>query len=61
MFADGNVYVLSEEGETTVLAAGKEYRKLASNSLDGRFLASMAVSSGALYFRSDSHLYRVGK
>jgi outer membrane protein assembly factor BamB len=59
VYADGKVYLLSEEGETTVVAAATQFRKLASNRLDGRFLASMAVSSGALYLRSDTHLYRI--
>jgi outer membrane protein assembly factor BamB len=59
VYADGKVYLLSEEGETTVVAAAAQFRKLASNRLDGRFLASMAVSSGALYLRSDTHLYRI--
>lgn len=61
VFVDGRVYLLSEGGETTVLAAGKEFRKLATNQLEGSFLASMAVSGGALFFRSDTHLYRIEK
>lgn len=58
--ADGRIYFLSEEGETTVIAPGRVFRKLAGNKLDGRFLASIAVSAGALYTRSDTHLYRIG-
>ena len=61
VFADGRVYLISESGESTVLAAGREFRKLATNRLDGSFLASMAVSAGGLFFRSDTHLYRIGK
>jgi outer membrane protein assembly factor BamB len=60
VFADGKVWFLSEEGETHVVAVGKDFRKLAVNKLDGRFLASMAISSGALFLRSDAHLYRIG-
>jgi outer membrane protein assembly factor BamB len=59
VYADGRIYFLSEEGETTVIAPGREFRRLALNRLDGRFLASMAVSGGALYLRSDRHLYRI--
>jgi outer membrane protein assembly factor BamB len=60
VFADGKVWFLSEEGETTVLLAGaREFKKVAVNQLDGRFLASMAVSAGALFLRSDTHLYRI--
>lgn len=59
VFAEGRIYVLSEEGETTVIAPAREFRKLSSNKLDGRYLASMAVSQGALLLRSDTHLYRI--
>ena len=60
VFADGRIYFQSEEGITTVLAPGREFRKLAVNRLDGATLASMAVSNGSLYIRSQSHLYRIG-
>lgn len=61
IFAEGRVYFTSESGETTVLAHDKTFRKLATNQLDGRFLASIAVSSGAFFLRSDKHLYRIEK
>ena len=60
VFADGRIYFLSEEGVATVLAPGKEFRRLATNSLDGATLASMAVSHGAIFIRTQSHLYRIG-
>ena len=59
IYADGRIYFLNEEGETTVLALGAEFKKLASNSLDGRTLASMAVSGKAIYLRTEHHLYRI--
>ena len=59
VFADGRIYWLSEEGDTTVTAPGKEFRKLGVNQLEGTFLASMAVSDGAIYLRSDRYLYRI--
>ena len=55
----GRIYVISEEGKTTVLAAGKQHRVLASNELDGAFLASPAVASNAIFLRSSTHLYRI--
>jgi outer membrane protein assembly factor BamB len=58
--ADGRIYFLAEQGVTTVIAAGKEFRRLAVNRLDGSTLASMAVANGALFIRSDHHLYRIG-
>ena len=33
VFADGRIYLLNESGETTVIAPGKDFRKLASKSL----------------------------
>ena len=59
VFADGRIYFLAEQGVTTVIAPGKEFRRLATNSLDGGLLASMAVSNGSLFLRTDSHLYRI--
>jgi outer membrane protein assembly factor BamB len=59
LFVDGRIYFLSEEGLTTVISPGKEFKQLASNQLDGRTLASVAVSKGAFYLRSADHLYRI--
>ncbi len=60
VYADGRIYFQSEEGVTTVIAPGKEFRKLATNSLEGWTLGSMAVSDGSVYLRTDSGLYRIG-
>jgi outer membrane protein assembly factor BamB len=60
IYADGRIYFLSEEGETVVIAPGKQYKVLAKNQLDGPVLASMAVSRGSFFIRSQTHLYRVG-
>lgn len=59
IFADGRIYFLNEEGESVVLAPGKEFKKLSTNQLDGQTLASMAVSGNAIFIRSASHLYRL--
>jgi hypothetical protein len=61
VFADGRIYFQSEEGQTTVIAPGKEFKKLAVSQLDGYTLASMAVSHGSFFIRSHSHLYRIGE
>jgi outer membrane protein assembly factor BamB len=57
--ADGRIYFLNEEGTTVVVAAGRRFRKLAVNRLEGRTLASPAVAGKAIYLRTDSHLYRI--
>jgi outer membrane protein assembly factor BamB len=59
VFADGRIYVQNEDGLTTVVAPGRTFQKLATNTLDGRTLASMAVANGSFYIRSDTHLYRI--
>ncbi|MCY4074936.1 MAG: PQQ-binding-like beta-propeller repeat protein [Acidobacteria bacterium] len=59
VFVDGRIYFQNEEGITTVIAPGTEFRELARNRLDGVTLASMAVSDGALFVRTDTHLYRI--
>ena len=59
--ADGRIYFQSEEGVTTVIAAGKTFRKLATNELDGETLASAAVSEGSLVVRTATHLYRIAQ
>ena len=61
VLADGRIYFLSEEGAATVIATGKEFRKLATNVIDGETLASMAVSDGSIFIRTDSQLYRIGE
>jgi outer membrane protein assembly factor BamB len=60
VYADGRIYFLSEEGTATVIEPGHQFRELASNQLDGDTLASIAVSSGSIFIRSDTHLYRIG-
>jgi predicted neuraminidase/outer membrane protein assembly factor BamB len=60
IYADGRIYFLSEEGQSVVIAPGKEFGVLATNQLDGPTLASMAVSNGSIFIRSQTHLYRLG-
>jgi outer membrane protein assembly factor BamB len=59
VFADGRIYFLAEQGVTTVIAPGRDFRRLATNTLDGGLLASMGIASGSLFLRTDSHLYRI--
>lgn len=61
VFAEGRLYFSSEEGVTTVVEPGQEFRKLASNVLDGGILASMAVAGGSFFIRTDKHLYRIAQ
>jgi outer membrane protein assembly factor BamB len=60
VLADGRIYFLSEGGMATVIAAGREFHKLSTNTVEGETLASMAVSAGSIFIRTDTHLYRIG-
>ena len=59
--ADGRIYFLNEAGETTVIAAGPEFQVLAKNALGEKCQASMAISDGRLFIRSDKNLFCIAK
>ena len=61
VFADGRIYFFNNKGETTVIAAGATFKKLASNKLEGATLASPAAAGKEIYVRTDRHLYRIEK
>jgi outer membrane protein assembly factor BamB len=57
--ADGKVYLFGEAGETVVLKPGRTPQVLARNKLDGRIIASPAVSGGRIFVRTDRHLIAI--
>ena len=59
LLADGRLYFQNENGLGTVVAAGREFRRLATNPLGERTLASYAVTGRALLIRTESRLYRI--
>jgi outer membrane protein assembly factor BamB len=59
LFADGKIYIQSEEGAAIVIQPGKTFTKLADTGFKERTLASYAVGDSALFIRTDKHLYRV--
>jgi outer membrane protein assembly factor BamB len=59
IYANGRIYLFSAEGKTTVFAPGSDYEPLAENQLDDGFMASPAVADGALFLRTQTHLYRI--
>jgi outer membrane protein assembly factor BamB len=61
VYADGRIYFQSEDGLTLVVAPGRTFQRIAANRLDGATLASLAVSNGSLFIRTDSHLYRIAE
>jgi outer membrane protein assembly factor BamB len=59
LYANGLIYFQSEEGDTTVVRASREYEVIGTNRIGERTLASYAVADDALFLRSDKHLYRI--
>lgn len=57
--AEGRLYFFAEEGKATVLEASPTYKVLAQNRLDGRCMATPAPVEGALFVRTETHLYRI--
>jgi outer membrane protein assembly factor BamB len=59
VWIEGRLYAFNEDGKTTVLEAGRQFKVLAENRLDDGFMASPAVDGRALFVRTRTHLYRV--
>ena len=53
--------MLSEDGHTFVIEAGDNYVELAKNSLDEMSLASPALAPNAIFLRTQTKLYRIGR
>lgn len=62
ILSEGKLYFLDETGLTTVIEAGREFKKLAENKLDGeRTLASVAATEGTLFLRTETGMYCIKK
>ncbi|MDX1946740.1 MAG: PQQ-binding-like beta-propeller repeat protein [Pirellulaceae bacterium] len=59
LFADGKIYIQSEEGAAFVLRPGKTFAKPAETGFPERTLASYAIGDSSLFIRTEKHLYRV--
>lgn len=59
VWAEGRLYFFNENGHGIVIDAGRQFKVLAENKLEGGFMASPAVAGRALYLRSKTHLYRI--
>jgi hypothetical protein len=59
LLAEGRLYCLAEDGSTTVTAAGREFKLLAKNPLEGLCKASPAISAGRIFIRSENSLFCV--
>jgi outer membrane protein assembly factor BamB len=58
---NGKIFLLSEDGDTFVVAAGPEYKLLGKNALNEMALATPAIVRGSVIIRTQSKLYRIAK
>jgi outer membrane protein assembly factor BamB len=59
--AEGRIYFLGDNGETTVIKAGPEFEILAKNPLGEMVQASPAISQGQIFIRTERRLFAIGK
>ena len=59
--ADGRIYLSNEDGEILVVAAGREFRRISTNSMGELLMATPALSDGVMYVRSVSSLFAIGQ
>ncbi len=55
--ADGKVYFASEDGTVTTVAAGRDWRVLATSELGAEIFATPALSGGEVIVRAGGYLY----
>ncbi len=56
---NGKIFLLSEDGETYVVEAGREFNILHKNPLNEMALSTPAIARGSLFIRTQSKLYRI--
>ncbi len=59
--ADGKLYLSNEDGDVLVIAAGRKFEHLATNSMGELLMATPALSEGVMYVRSSQSLFAVGR
>ena len=65
--ADGHVYLLSLDGQCTVIKADRKFTVISKNVVpipegdDGRFYATPSISNGVIYLRGRDHRDAIGK
>ena len=58
--ADGRIYLSGEDGDIIVVAAGREFTRIAVNPMGELLMATPALSEGIMYVRSASSLFAIG-
>ena len=60
VYGDGKIYIVGRQGIGQVVEAGKGFKILPTNDLEGTGYASPANSHGRIYIRSWDHLWCIG-
>ena len=60
VFANGLVYMPSDQGVITIIKPGTTYETIAKNNIGETMFASPAISNGRIYLRSNTHLFCIG-
>ena len=58
---NGKLFATSEDGDTFVIQAGREFKVLGKNSLGEMTLATPAVANGSVIIRTATRLYRIAR
>ncbi len=58
---DGKLYFTAESGLVVVVAAGRDFERLATNDLGETCMSTPAISNGRLYFRTRDHMVAIGE
>ncbi len=59
VYTDGKIYLMAIDGTVSVVKAGRKFEILASNNIEERIAASLAISDGTIYLRSYEALYAI--
>lgn len=57
--AAGRLYLFGHEGTARVIELGRSFKPLAENTLPGLVVATPALAARSLFYRTDTHLYRL--
>jgi outer membrane protein assembly factor BamB len=59
--ADGKIYLSNEDGDMTVVQAGREFKALGTNAMGELLMATPALSDGVMYVRTAKTLFAIGR
>lgn len=59
--ADGKIYLSNEDGDIVVVAAGPEFKQVATNSMGELLMATPALSEGVMFVRTARSLFAVAR